>query len=73
MPPPHIDAAPLVGNVEVIELLGHELHLFLNSGSNSFIAIVDTRMAPTVGNNVDLIIDAESMHLFDRETELAIR
>lgn len=71
--PPSIDAAPMTANVEVIELLGHELHLFLNSGSNSFISIVDTRMAPTVGNEVDLIIDAEHMHLFDPDTELAIR
>jgi multiple sugar transport system ATP-binding protein len=71
--PPSIDAAPITANVEVVELLGHELHLFLNSGSNSCVSIVDTRMAPTVGNDVDLVVDAEQMHLFDPDTELAIR
>jgi multiple sugar transport system ATP-binding protein len=71
--PPNIDAAPIKGNVEVIELLGHELHLFLNSGSNSLISIVDTRMAPTVGNDVDLVIDADMMHLFDPDSEFALR
>ncbi len=71
--PPSINSAPITGNVEVIELLGHELHLFLNSGSTSFVSIVDTRMAPTVGSDVDLVVDVESIHLFDRETEAAIR
>ena len=71
--PPDIDAAPLEANVEVVELLGHELHLFLNSGKNSFVAIVDTRLAPTVGNDVDLVVNVDQMHLFDKDTELAIR
>jgi len=71
--PPNINAAPIQANVEVIELLGHELHLFVNSGKNNFVAIVDTRMSPGVGNNVDLTIDADQMHLFDKDSELAIR
>ncbi|MFN2190195.1 MAG: ABC transporter ATP-binding protein [Candidatus Promineifilaceae bacterium] len=71
--PRNIDAAPITANVEVIELLGHELHLFLNSGSKNFISIVDTRMAPSVGNDVDLVIDVDRMHLFDPESEVAIR
>ena len=71
--PPNIDAAPIKANVEVVELLGHELHLFVNSGKNSFVSIVDTRLAPTVGNDVDLVINVDSMHLFDKNTERAIR
>lgn len=71
--PPNIDASPVKANVEVIELLGHELHLFLNSGKNSFVAIVDTRLAPTVGNDVDLVVNVDQMHLFDKDTEAAIR
>ena len=71
--PPSIASAPITATVDVIELLGHELHLFLNTGSNSCISIVDTRLAPSVGNEVDLVVDAERIHLFDPETELAIR
>jgi multiple sugar transport system ATP-binding protein len=71
--PPEIDAAPLTANLEVVELLGHELHLFVNSGKNSFVSIVDTRLAPTVGNEVNLVANVEMMHLFDNETEQAIR
>jgi len=71
--PPNIDAAPIKANVEVVELLGHELNLFVNSGKNSFVSIVDTRLAPTVGNDVDLVVNVDTLHLFDKNTELAIR
>jgi multiple sugar transport system ATP-binding protein len=71
--PAEIDAAPLKANIEVIELLGHELHLFLNSGKNSFVAIVDTRLAPTVGDDVDLVINVRQIHIFNKDTEQAIR
>lgn len=71
--PPNIDSAPIKANVEVVELLGHELHLFVNSGKYSFVSIVDTRLAPSVGNDVDLVLDVDRMHLFDKETEQAIR
>jgi multiple sugar transport system ATP-binding protein len=71
--PPNIDAAPIQANVEVVELLGHELHLFVNSGKNSFVSIVDTRLAPTAGNDLDLVINVDSMHLFDKNSEQAIR
>jgi len=71
--PPNINSAPIKANVEVVELLGHELHLFLNSGQNSFVSIVDTRLAPSVGADVDLVIDVDRIHLFDRDTEQAIR
>jgi multiple sugar transport system ATP-binding protein len=71
--PPNIEVAPIRGEVEVIELLGHELHLYMNSGKNSFVSIVDTRMAPTVGSTVDLSINVDTMHLFDKDTEAAIR
>ena len=71
--PPNIEVSPIQGTVEVVELLGHELHLYLNSGKNSFVSIVDTRMAPAVGNTVDLSVNVDTMHLFDKDTEAAIR
>lgn len=71
--PPGIDATPIVGTVEVIEMLGHELHLYMNSGKNNFVSIVDTRLAPTVGNEIQLVANADHMHIFDKTTELSIR
>ena len=71
--PPGIIAEPMQANTEVVELLGHEIHLFLNSGRHTFVATVDPRMAVAHGNKVDLVFDMGSMHLFDKSTNLAIR
>lgn len=71
--PPRIVAAPLKASVEVVELLGHELHLYLTSGQNTFVGTVDTRLAPSAGQELDLVMDMDRMHLFDKNTEQAIR
>lgn len=71
--PPKIVAAPVKASVDVVELLGHELHLYLTSGQNSYVATVDTRLAPSPGQELDLVMDMSRMHLFDKNTELAIR
>jgi multiple sugar transport system ATP-binding protein len=70
--PSKINAAPMTAEVEVVELLGHELHLYLTSGQNNLVATVDTRLAPSVGQQLDLVMDMDRMHLFDKNTELAI-
>lgn len=71
--PPNIQAAPVKATIEIIELLGHELHLFLNSGRYSFVGTVDTRLNVHAGNEVEVVFDMSNMHLFDKNTELAIR
>ena len=71
--PPNILAAPIKASCEVVELLGHEIHLFLNSGRYSFVATVDPRMMVSVGNEIDLVFDMSNMHIFDKETDAAIR
>jgi multiple sugar transport system ATP-binding protein len=70
--PANINAAPVLATVEVVELLGHELHLYLDSGQNSFVATVDTRLAPQMGQELNLVFDMDQMHLFDKTTELSI-
>ena len=71
--PPTILAAPMKATVEVVELLGHELHLYLTSGKNSLVATVDTRKRVTAGNELELVMDMTNMHIFDKNTEQAIR
>lgn len=71
--PPQIMPATVDGMIDVVELLGHELHLYLNTGKNNLVAIVDTRMGPSIGAKTGLTFDMSTMHLFDKETELAIR
>ncbi len=71
--PVDITPAPISGSVEIVELLGSELILFVNSGSNSFVAKVDTRYEVKPGDSVDLVCNMRNMHIFDKETELAVR
>lgn len=71
--PPNIQAAPMEGMVEVVELLGHEQHVFLNSGRNSLVAIVDTRKNIAIGNKINLVMDMSHMYIFDKNTEQAIQ
>lgn len=71
--PPNVSPAPVKAQVEVVELLGHELHVFCNSGKNTFVGTVDPRENVTVGNSIDLVFDMNNMHLFDKATEQAIR
>ena len=71
--PPSILGAPMTATVEVVELLGHELHVYANSGKNAFVATIDVRANPTAGSKVDLVIDMNRMHLFDKATQQAIR
>jgi multiple sugar transport system ATP-binding protein len=71
--PPNIQSEPVSATVEVVELLGHELHLYLNTGKNSFVGTVDPRFGVHTGNKIDLAFDMHNMHLFDKATELAVR
>ena len=71
--PPNIKGEPVNATVEVVELLGHELHLYLNSGKNSFVGSVDPRFGVHTGNNINLAFDMGNMHLFDKASQEAIR
>jgi len=71
--PANINAAPITATVDVVELLGHELHIYIDSGQNNFVATVDTRLAPEIGQELPMVVDMDRMHLFDKSTEMAIR
>ncbi|MFO7678810.1 MAG: sn-glycerol-3-phosphate ABC transporter ATP-binding protein UgpC [Chloroflexota bacterium] len=70
---PNIMAAPVEATVEVVELLGHELNLFATTGKYSLVATVDTRVEATMGNKINLVFDMNQLHVFDKNTEQAIR
>ena len=70
---PGINGAPVEANVDVTELMGNEVFLYLLAGSKSFIARVDPRTSYRVGNQARVLFNMDNMHVFDRETEQAIR
>ncbi len=71
--PPGIVAAPIEITIEVVELLGHELNLFATTGKNSLVATVDTRLDANIGDKLGLVMNMGEMHIFDKNTEQAIR
>ncbi|MBQ7670895.1 MAG: sn-glycerol-3-phosphate ABC transporter ATP-binding protein UgpC [Clostridia bacterium] len=56
-------------NVEVSELMGSEIHLYLASGEQNFTAKVSARSTARPGDVVKIALDMERIHLFDKDTE----
>jgi multiple sugar transport system ATP-binding protein len=57
---------------EVVEPLGSEVYLYLNSGRHPFIARVGAHNRPEVNRDMDLVFDMSKVHFFDPETEETI-
>ncbi len=71
--PPGITAQPVDTQVDITELMGNEIFLFLKAGKYEFVARVDPRTRVTIGEQMQLVFNMDNIHIFDRETELAIR
>jgi multiple sugar transport system ATP-binding protein len=70
--PPGIRAEPISTTVDVTELMGNEIIAYLLSGNKVFIARVDPRTRAHVGNELDVVVNMDNTHFFDRDTEEAI-
>jgi len=57
---------------EVVEPLGSEVYLYLNSGKHTFIARVGAHNRPEVNRDMDLVFDMSKVHFFDPESEETI-
>ncbi len=62
----------VLAKVEVIEPMGAETYVYLNSGRHSFIARVDPHRRMKVGDEIQVAIYLPKAHLFNVETEQAI-
>jgi multiple sugar transport system ATP-binding protein len=71
--PPNIDVEKVNIKVDVTELMGNEIFLHLVSGKNTFVARVDPRSKLRVGQQADVMFDMDNFHIFDAETEEAVR
>ncbi|MEN6480346.1 MAG: TOBE domain-containing protein, partial [Anaerolineales bacterium] len=68
-----IIGAPVTATVDVTELMGNEVFLYLNYGENrTFIARVDPRTSARVGQQVQVLFNMDNMHVFDRDTEMSL-
>jgi multiple sugar transport system ATP-binding protein len=75
--PPGIHAEPVECKVDVTELMGNEIFLYLLSGKNNFVARVDPRTRFQIADQVQVVFNMDNFHLFDpsadRENPPAIR
>ncbi|HBY08471.1 MAG TPA: glycerol-3-phosphate ABC transporter ATP-binding protein, partial [Chloroflexi bacterium] len=70
---PDIIGEQVDGSVEVTELMGNEIFVFLKSGEFDYVARVDPRTNFRMGDKVKVTFNMGNMHIFDKETEQAIR
>ncbi|MEN4011117.1 MAG: sn-glycerol-3-phosphate ABC transporter ATP-binding protein UgpC [Chloroflexota bacterium] len=75
--PPGIHTAPVEAKVDVTELMGNEIFLYLVSGKHSYVARVDPRTRFGISDKVQLVFNMDNVHLFDvsedKENPVAIR
>jgi len=58
--------------IEVVEHLGSELLVYMTFQGKPLVARVDPRSKASVGQTINLHIDADQIHLFDADTGLAL-
>lgn len=69
----NVYAQTLTAKVDVTELMGNEIFLYLLTGEKEFKARVDPRSKARVGHELNFVFDMERMQIFDRQTEMAVR
>ncbi len=70
--PSAFNGASVPASVDVMEPMGSEIYLYLLSGNLSYIARVDPRSQARPGNTLQVMMNLDRMHLFDKQTEQAI-
>ncbi len=63
--PPGIIPEPVDAKVDVTELMGNEILLYLVNGEHSFIARVDPRTEAKYGDDTQVLFNMENYHIFD--------
>lgn len=60
------------GNVEVIELMGAESYIYTKCGDSNINVRVEGTTALKIGQEAKLFLDANKLHVFNKQTELKI-
>ncbi len=60
--------SPVNANLQISELLGHQIHLTVDIGNYTSIATVDSSFNMRAGSNLVLLFDTDKIHLFDHKT-----
>lgn len=75
--PANIHAEPIEAKVDVTELMGNEIFIYMISGETNFVARVDPRSKYKVGETATLLLNMDNFHIFDpslnEENPIAVR
>ncbi|MAG37124.1 MAG: glycerol-3-phosphate ABC transporter ATP-binding protein [Dehalococcoidia bacterium] len=70
-PPDITDNSGFKAQVDVTELLGSLIYLYLLVGDHQMVAVVDPRTEFKTGDDVTMMMDMNKMHIFDRHSQEA--
>ena len=59
-------------DVDVVELMGAEIYLYLNIGETNFTARVSARSTSRAGDKIKVAFDMSRVHIFDKDTERCV-
>jgi multiple sugar transport system ATP-binding protein len=65
-------AGVIKANIDVTEMMGAETFLYFNCEGNNLTARVAPRSMARPGDVIDIAIDLNRIHLFDKDTEKTI-
>ena len=71
--PPGVREARVRAKVDVVELMGSTIYLYLMTGNKQFIGDVDPRTRVEPGDEIEIMMNMDHMHIFDPQTEVAVR
>jgi multiple sugar transport system ATP-binding protein len=66
------EAAKIKVQVNLTEAMGSEVYAYIEIGGKEFIGRLDPRTSARTGGTLDIVLDMEKMHIFDRENEKAL-
>jgi multiple sugar transport system ATP-binding protein len=70
---PNINGGSIDAQVDVTELMGNEVNLYLLTGGHQYVARVDPRTQARVGSKMQVVANLDNIHFFDKNTEKVIR
>ncbi|MCE5208524.1 MAG: sn-glycerol-3-phosphate ABC transporter ATP-binding protein UgpC [Chloroflexi bacterium] len=68
--PADVTPASVKARVDVQELMGHEIYLYLQSGSTDYVARVDPRAKYQLGEEIEVVFNMANVHLFKPAEDL---
>jgi multiple sugar transport system ATP-binding protein len=71
--PANVHTENIEAQIDVTELMGNEIFLHMVAGDHSFVGRIDPRSNLRVGDKAQIAIDMDNFHIFEADTEKAIR